>query len=513
VAEYWVDNATGSNANSGAENAPWATIPGQPGANAVVAGDIINVRNGRTYPATGRLILPANNLTYRGYGLAENVLTLELPVRGKPWLLQSRRIVRQAGVHEGMWTLDGAGETSQGILNYSTRTGCVIEDCRIINATASATSVVIGASNQAGVGATLRRSAVLDGKAGILIYRPDTLIEDCLVRDIADDGIVVGTTATQSLHSGRWNTIRRVNLLNCGTDTVADIGDPFQLLDSDGYAGALVFADSLIRRNAQVKQAIMLGTVNGTVSIVGVHFDGERIGTIQVGLYRALAAGRVQIRRSYWKQVASNGNPYVRMVAGGLATGSELTIADNIVDATSHAGLFSWGPAVGTLDGVVTVRGNTVLGIADNGLSWSAAISGQTTTATIGANAQLIVENNILSGASPVAIRLPTGGLNDARFPCRNNVVFGATNAGYVGAQGSGTAYATVAAFEAAHSQATGNLSADPALRTGYRLAAGSPALGAGRHTVYTRDITGVQRPKPPSIGAFDRATLRPITP
>ena len=55
----------------------------------------------------------------------------------------------------------------------------------------------------------------------------------------------------------------------------------------------------------------------------------------------------------------------------------------------------------------------------------------------------------------------------------------------------------------------TGSVTADPMLSSGYRPMTGSPLIGAGAHLGYSRDADGIQRPKPPSIGAFDVATLR----
>ncbi len=48
-----------------------------------------------------------------------------------------------------------------------------------------------------------------------------------------------------------------------------------------------------------------------------------------------------------------------------------------------------------------------------------------------------------------------------------------------------------------------------PLLSPTYRPMAGSPLLQAGTHLGYKRDVMGVQRPNPPSIGAFDVATMR----
>lgn len=52
-------------------------------------------------------------------------------------------------------------------------------------------------------------------------------------------------------------------------------------------------------------------------------------------------------------------------------------------------------------------------------------------------------------------------------------------------------------------------ITADPLLSATYRPMQGSPLLSAGTFISYTsRDINGTQRPKPPSIGAYDVATL-----
>jgi hypothetical protein len=52
----------------------------------------------------------------------------------------------------------------------------------------------------------------------------------------------------------------------------------------------------------------------------------------------------------------------------------------------------------------------------------------------------------------------------------------------------------------------------DPQLTANYRPKSTSPLLGAGTHLGYRRDIEGKQRPNPPSIGAYDVATLKDIS-
>lgn len=59
-------------------------------------------------------------------------------------------------------------------------------------------------------------------------------------------------------------------------------------------------------------------------------------------------------------------------------------------------------------------------------------------------------------------------------------------------------------------SSGANDITADPLLTSTYRPMVGSPLLQAGTFISYaSRDINGVQRPNPPSIGAYDVATMR----
>lgn len=53
------------------------------------------------------------------------------------------------------------------------------------------------------------------------------------------------------------------------------------------------------------------------------------------------------------------------------------------------------------------------------------------------------------------------------------------------------------------------DVTADPQLAYAYRPKYGSPLIGAGTHLGYTRDVERKQRANPPTIGAYDAATLR----
>jgi hypothetical protein len=507
---WFVDPDNGLTTNNGlSESTPWKLIPGQTDASAqtgygVVAGDTINIKNGTTTAA--QIVLPANSLTYRGYGVAANVLELTLP-KGVGTVV--RRVVREAGAHEGMWRIDAAAISAQGPINYTTRTGCVIEDVHVDNAMATSVAIAIGTSAQSQVGATLRRSKVSNSVKAISVFRPDTVIEDVLIDGCDDDGLTIGTTATQSLHDGRFLRGRRLSLLNCGRDTVSAIGDAIQMTStSTGWAGTLELSDIYVYKPSAVKQGIMLGLLNGVAKIERFYFDGVSAGSVQVGIAGTGASGALTVKHGVVRYNNQPDNAFVRLVGGALAEGSTITVDNVLLVCGTYAGLFHWGGGGGTVAGKVYVRNCTAIGVADNGLSYRGAVSGQTTQ-TLDAAAELVCENNVFVGASPVALRLPTGGLNDARWIFRNNSVYGAANVGYVGADGFGTAYAAVAAFEAAHDAATDNLDSDPQLTATHRPRAGSPLIGAGTHLGYTRDIDRKQRPNPPSIGAYDTATLR----
>lgn len=509
MAEYWVNRSTGSDSGTGSESDPWYTIPGMTGGNSVTAGDTINVANGHRYP--GRLALTANNLTYRGYGVASNVLMLQIPHWLLPDVLIVKRVCRQAGTHEGMWIVDALGETSQGAINYSTRTGCVIEDACVINATSMSSAVSIGTSAQAQIGATIRRCLVDGAVVGISCYRPNTLIEDTAVRNTSDDGITIGTGASQSFHAGNTVTLRRVSLQNNGFDTASAVGDAVQLFNSTGFQGTMRLEQSLIQREAQIKQGVMLGALSGVVEILGCHFDGQGVGSTQIGVAEMTATGVLRVKRNYWQGSTSNGNPLVRMAAGEsgstgtMADGATILMENNVADFDAYGGLFSWGSAsTGTLAGDVTVRNNTCRGVADNGLSWSAAVGAQT-AGTVGATASMTVENNAFIGASPVVFRMPASGENDARWVFRGNRIDGAAAACVVGAS-AGTSYATVAEFEAAHSYASVNSEGECQVTNRLTPKPGSPLLDGGYDAGSRRDIRRLQSRR--HVGAYGNARL-----
>jgi len=81
------------------------------------------------------------------------------------------------------------------------------------------------------------------------------------------------------------------------------------------------------------------------------------------------------------------------------------------------------------------------------------------------------------------------------------------------GLTGTSVSYCNITGFTTAVRTATPTnvVAGAPLLAANYVPTPTSPLLGAGTHLGYTRDVDGKQRPNPPSVGAYDYATLRTV--
>jgi hypothetical protein len=503
MAEYFVDPQDGSDANNGlSASAPWKKIPGQTGANAVLAGDTINVRTGTR--STGRLVLPADNLTYRGYGLASNKLMLTLPAGGR--YKRVVEVVRSRGVHEGMWTLDAAGDTTAGYLAYFSRSGCSVEDCEVL-APLAEIGVTIGTSTVTSIGATLRRSKVTGSKStGVAVATRQTLIEDCEIGYVDDDALTFTAAAANGNRAGYTDVVRRVSIIEPGMDEVAFLGDAIQTFaNGTDYAGGLMITDLYVYKPSPVKQAVVLTDGTGGITLERFLIESGPNGQAQILL--AGVKGRITIRRGWIAEGCKN-NPAIRLGNNGgvaMATGSRLEVHGVVVDAAEHNGLFTAG-AVGaacTADGRIEIHNCVLNGRNVQALSYSGALSAHAGAAiTWGANAVVSFRNNLLlqTGTQP-GIRLPVGGAGDARWQVFNNAIIDTATAAAIGS----TEYATAAAFQSAHATSGGNLQQpDYALDDTHRPLPDSPLIGAGVFTGWALDNSGKRFRNPPTIGAFE---------
>jgi len=510
VATYYVDPENGNDAADGlSESTPWKLIPGQTGANAVLAGDIINVRNGTR--STGQIVIPANNLTYRGYGLSSNKLILTLPSgsRKKKQVV----VVRETGTHEGMWILDANGANTFGFFAFTTRSGCILEDCHII-APLSDTPLSVGTSGSTAIGATIRRCRVSGSKAtGINCYTRQVTIEDTSVEYIDDDGITFGATTANSNRAGYKDIVRRVSIIEPGLDKVAFLGDAIQTFPNAGaYEANLTISEVYVKKSTNVKQAFALNDGTGGILIENFLIESNPDGQAQILLTGV--KGSIIIRKGWIINGCLN-NAAVRIGADlgvAMATGSRLIIYGVIVDAPQNSGFFTAGSAesAATSDGFIGIYNCCIIGENKQNLSFSAGLSCHAgAVITWGANAIVEFKNNIIfqSGAPP-SIRLPVGGANDARWKVYNNAMLSSSVAAMIGS----TEYSTVSLFQAAHSYANSNLQEEENYWNAfsYRVFENSPLIAAGIYTGSLQDNNSTTYWNPPTIGAFEY--IRPRT-
>lgn len=518
MATYYVDPENGSDSNNGtAEATPWRLIPGQTGANAVSAGDIINVKNG-TISTGGAIATTASNLTYRGYGLASNVLWIRVPDKN-PANIVHMKIVRSAGSHEGMWRLHVPDlSTSIGFSVSSSHANVVVEDMHISCNSSSGALVRIGSSTQDGNngGFTMRRCFVEGaGNTGIQCYKLNPTIEYVKVKNTLDDNIKITSTATNGNRSGSTDIIRYVDLTFPNYDYLGQAtplgggGDFIQGVPTSGtgeYQGKINWSYIYGEKGVgfpgiAAKQGILIRDgVNGVI-LDHVHLKGRDPGT-QLGILLGTVNGPTIIKNIYmsgYNTIQSiRLNPVDPIGGKTLSTGATLTIKNVVVKDQYGSCFVSCGDA--ELDGTMNIENCTVLGTPVPLYSFDADVSLQGTGATFGTNFKLNLRNNIFN-TTAVKLKMPTGTANDADYVVKNNW-FKPSNSFFIGS----TEYTSVSAFQAAHSGATGNLNGALDIKLDTLLPTGSASaqVAAGTHIEYTSDIQGVQRYNPPCIGAFE---------
>jgi hypothetical protein len=520
---WFVDPENGLTTNNGlSADTPWKLIPGQTNASSqtgygVVSGDVVNIKNGST--TTLRIIPPATNMTFRGYGLASNVLSLTLPSPRNPANRITRRVAREWGVHEGMWTIDMAAINGSAIGATGNAPGCVFEDVNIQGPSLLGThsGIEMGTSGSSGAltGFTLRRFRIANqNNRGMSMYMINLLIEWGLIEYTNNDNITLWATTGSTSRNGSVDRIRNVefrepNRLNATAEVGTD-GDFVQTIPvSNAYNATTIIENCTGYKTNTAKQGtVLLCTSSGAkIEVKGLHLYGGGSTQMLVGPL----AGSAEYSDIYFEDACPTDLPLFRFdptgasVAYAMDTGSSLTIR-NIIGKGVSRGLYS---AVHTgsndFDGAINIDGVTLVGANEGTLSYASTVSlwSSTSGSTFGDNFQLNMKNVCDQLTGKPHVILPASTANDSRFSIQSNAFL--EGEFRIGA----TSYASLAAFEAAHSAATDNITDDPQLTDAYRPRAGSPLLGAGTHLGYTRDIAGVQRPNPPSIGAFDAATLR----
>jgi hypothetical protein len=497
MAEYFVDPEQGNDANNGTSTTtPWRLIPGQTGANAVTSGDTINVKNGTI--STLQLIIPTNNLTYRGYGVASNVLMLTLPGKDARTLYK-KRVVQTNNVNEGMWILDAGSNTTFGFLAFLSRSNVTIADCHIKGPLCTV-AVSMGGSANTGINNTLSRCRISGASGtGIAAYNRGITLTDVLVENIKDDGIILGASVANGYKAGYTDTLLNVSIVNPGYDEISGIGDGIQTeAASDRFEAKVNIQNLYINKTSTTKQSLVLTDILGGLYLNTFHITGTPFSQNQILLSGVGSA--FHISNGYFKEGCRNNSVFRYSGTQGIETGTSILIQNVIVDAALNGGFWSWGGSAdaATVDGTLTIEHCYMAGSNQQNLSYSATVSTHPgSLITVGANAKLFLRNNIFLTMDQPSVRLPTGTANEARWEIKNN---GFTSPTF--AIGS-TSYTTLASFQSNHSGAVNNIESANYLSSIYQTNPSSPAYRSGVPTNKT-DLNKSFFYVPPSIGPYE---------
>jgi hypothetical protein len=285
--------------------------------------------------------------------------------------------------------------------------------------------------------------------SGIKYFGNDVEIAWCLVEEMPTDGIW-GYGLAPHIHH---NTVRRVDLDG------RDAGDCLQI--TYACTGGRVYRNIFDRSNSPAKQVMIIssaGAGNGCV-----------------------------IEYNYMIQAA-----YVSIQTSCIYSDQPGTIIRRNTLIGAYRAIYLHTGATG--------------GVVESNLCLNNTIGIQTANSDIG----VIVRNNTVAGASLYGTYIV-----DATANVQNNVFYNCAKGLAVkggATRGSNAFYGNTTNFESAGSGGaigSNNVTTDPQLTATYRPKSTSPLLGAGAHLGYRRDIEGKQRQNPPSIGAYDVATLR----
>lgn len=347
-----------------------------------------------------------------------------------------------------------------------------VEGIKITTAVATNNSAI----SATGAATIIARRNTIDGpfQSGV---RPSNgashRVEFNRIINTSDNGIYVGKTGVQA-PSGGWYNHNYIDATSCSNDAIVlhdgtAGGTGNQIIGNtlicgvenaiDTQAG---FANTLIKGNTITPSANTPASwadiaVTGSATIIGNRITGGRRRCIHV-----LAAG-VRVRDNL-------------VIAGASEQGAQCLEVDSVDDTI--------------------VEGNTFVGNADatrRMFLWTSATG-------VEFKNNLVIQNNPDQYIHSLVTTTPDAGAFDFNR--------------YYLLQSAGDVFAG-AAF--ASWQSTYTIDADsvasadaPLLSASYRPLQDSPLLRAGTFISYARrDNIGLQRPNPPSIGAFDVATLR----
>jgi len=510
---YYVDPENGSDAADGLTTAtPWRLIPGQTGANAVANTDIINIKNG-TVSTGGVITVPNNTLTYQGYGVASNVLTLKLPGTDVSQIVPTK-VVRTAGSHEGMWTLDLNGVTAFAGINIpNARTNTVITDFCILNDGGLTTGVACGASSATNLtpNATLKRFYIFGTNIGITSYKHNITIQYGKISNTTQDSMTFGSTVANLYRAGSIDTIefcelRYPNTTIQGIDSGRyGLGDCIQMYHTDGrHEAKYLIKDCSFFKRDQSKQIMLVTDGTGGITIKRIHVSSDTA-YAQTGILLTNVRGTINIEKAYWR--GGNTLPTIRVRSSStvpaqvLATGAVINIKHVTVTGENLTTFFD--PAddnVTEIDGTVNITNCTFSGLQDLNVTRQGTIFLEDTPTTFGVNFNITVKNCVFN-QNIRHVSLATTGVNDSSWVFTKNYFKPS-----VGFKLGSTEYTTLTEFQAGHSAATNNIASGTIYlnQDNVITSANSSLISAGSHLGYVTDASSKTMYNPPSLGAYE---------
>lgn len=511
MATYYVDPENGLEANDGlTTGTPWKLIPGQTGSHTVVNNDTINIKNG-TYSTGGTISVPNNGLTYQGYGVASNVLYINLPGDDVSQLVNTK-VVRTAGSHEGMWVLDMRGQSGVGISIPIARSNTTMTDFHVLCNSTNSTGIVCGSSSatNANPGAVFRRFMISGaGGTGFSAYKHNITMEYGRLSRASQDLCVFGSTALNLYRAGSIDVVRYMHYEFPNTTwddlPLPAVGDCVQLFHTTGRNEAnYTFSDIFFHKRDSSKQTMLLMDGTGGISIKRFHVASDRPDS-QCGFMLNDIRGSILIERGYW--AGNNTQQCIRVRSSSnlpaqiLATGASITIRHVVRNGSNLIPFFDTGDDhVTELDGTVLIENCTMMGNQDQFAGTVGTINVAGNPTTFGANFNITARNCAFT-QSGVHINMASGGANNSKWVFTKNY-YSPIATFKIGA----TVYNTLTEFNAAHSFSTSSLNSGETYLNvnGVPTNTNSVLKAAGTHLGYRRDLCGVQMYNPPSIGACE---------
>ena len=279
--------------------------------------------------------------------------------------------------------------------------------------------------------------------------------------------VIRGTEVRNCVQDGMFLTVSNCLIDDCyihDFDTERADGDGIQFAGTHDHGQVLIRNTRIIGHiSSPLKQCIITAAGTGTFRVQGGEFYG-----MVTGLSIAIANAVIE-RVRIWGGTQR----------GVTCTANGVTVRDSLIYETPRAVSIDSG-----ITGVY-VDGNTI------------DTSEEGVTANTGA-ASYTARNNWIDAPTVHTLSATASAtLTYNRYPSGSAFRINATTYDLAG-------------WKTASSTDANATEVDPLLTTNYRRKVGSPLLGAGTHLGYRRDISGRQRPNPPSIGADDAATLAP---